>query len=203
MLHDLPETLVSRETQDKLGIYKALLLKWQKAINLVAPSTIADANIRHFDDSLQISVLVPRETKTAIDIGSGGGFPAMVLAAELPNIEYHLIESDQRKCQFLNTISREANIPVTIHNDRVQNVDIPAPDLITARALANLQNLLELTEKWWSVKGDITLIFLKGNQASIEIDDAKKLFSFYIEQYQSKTDVNGRILKLTRIKRIA
>lgn len=203
MLLNLSDFVVSRETQDKLDIYQILLVKWQKAINLVANSTINEAKIRHFDDSIQIAEIVPRETRTAIDIGSGGGFPAMVLAICLPGVQFHLVESDQRKCQFLNAVSRETSIPAVIHNDRVENVNISAPDVITARALASLDKLLELTEKWWSVKNDITLIFMKGNQADLEIETAQKEFSFDIEQYQSKTDVNGRILKLTRIKRIA
>lgn len=203
MLLDLPEVNVSCETTKKLLIYESLLFKWQKAINLIATSTMNEASQRHFQDSIQISSIVSHETKTAVDLGSGGGFPAMVLAANRSEIEYHLIESDQRKCQFLSNVSREAIIPVIIHNERVENVDINMPDLITARALANLHKLLEMTEKWWSVNPLVTMIFLKGHQADIEIIEAQKDFSFDIELYQSKTDVNGRILKLTKIKRIA
>jgi len=117
-------------------------------------------------------------------------------------LEIHLIESDQRKCQFLKTVSREANIPVVIHNDRVENVNIPAPDIITARALASLDRLLDWTEKWWSENKEINLIFLKGEKAVAEIEQAQRLFSFDVQIFQSKTDKQGRILLLTCIKRI-
>lgn len=201
MLSDLPDFPVSRETLDKIDIYQALLPKWQKTINLVAPSTLADASKRHFQDSIQIAGLVSRESKRLYDIGSGAGFPGLVLAATL-NTEIHLIESDQRKCQFLKTVSREANIPVIIHNARVENVDISAPDTITARALASLDRLLEWTEKWWAENKEINLIFLKGIQVETEISVAKKQYDFDYRLYQSKTDADGRIIVLTSIRRI-
>ena len=177
MLLNLPDFNVSRETSERLEIYQSLLVKWQKAINLVAPNTLKDAPKRHFEDSLQIVGLVSREAKLLYDIGSGAGFPGLVLASAV-EAEVHLIESDQRKCQFLKTVSREANIPVIIHNTRVEAVDIPAPDVITARALANLAQLLEWTEQWWSKNKKINLIFLKGIQVETEISEAQKSFNF-------------------------
>lgn len=196
MSPELPETNVSRETSEKLDSYHALLLKWQKAINLVSPSTLSEAKIRHFEDSLQIAGLI---SGTVYDIGSGAGFPGLVLANFA---DVHLIESDQRKCQFLKTVSREANIPVTIHNARVENVDLNPPDFITARALASLDQLLLWTETWWSKNKKIKIVLLKGEKVEIEISEAKRLFNFEYELFQSKTDVNGRILILTDIVRI-
>ena len=201
MLLNLPDFNVSRETSERLEIYQSLLVKWQKAINLVAPNTLKDAPKRHFEDSLQIVGLVSREAKLLYDIGSGAGFPGLVLASAV-EAEVHLIESDQRKCQFLKTVSREANIPVIIHNTRVEAVDIPAPDVITARALANLAQLLEWTEQWWSKNKKINLIFLKGIQVETEISEAQKSFNFEYALYQSKTDPDGRIIMLTSIDRI-
>lgn len=198
---NLPDFDVSRETSNKLDTYKSLLLKWQKTINLVSPSTLPDSDKRHFEDSLQLCGIVSRESKTVYDIGSGAGFPGLVLASAL-NAEVHLIESDQRKCQFLKTVSREANIPVIVHNARVENVDIPAPDTITARALASLDQLLEWTEKWWTENKEINLIFLKGIQIETEISVAKKHYDFDYKLYQSKTDADGRIIVLTSVRRI-
>lgn len=196
MLPDLPEAPVSRETSEKLDSYHAMLLKWQKAINLVSPSTLAEAKIRHFEDSLQIAGLVSGKV---YDIGSGAGFPGLVLANFA---DVHLIESDQRKCQFMKTVSREADIPVTIHNARVENVDLIPPDFITARALASLDQLLLWTEKWWSKNKKIKMVLLKGEKVEKEISEAKTLFNFEYELFQSKTDANGRILILTNINRI-
>ncbi len=90
----------------KLNIYHELLMKWSKVINLVAPSTLPDAKIRHFIDSTQIIPLIPADAKTLFDIGSGAGFPGMVIALECPNLSVHLIESATKNCSFLTTISR-------------------------------------------------------------------------------------------------
>ncbi len=198
---ELPEFPVSRETREKIHQYQLLLEKWQKTINLVAPSTISEAEFRHFEDSLQLAGLFASREAKIYDIGSGAGFPGLVLAAALNN-KVELIESDQRKCQFLRTVSREADIPVVVHNDRVENVDLSPPDYVTARALASLTQLLEWTEKWWSKSNTMELIFLKGRQAEEEIAEARKTYSFSVDLYKSKTDPDARILRLTSIKRI-
>ena len=197
-LHKLPFFNVSRETSSKLEIYQELLIKWQKAVNLVAPPTLIDANIRHFEDSYQIGGLLRDEI--IVDIGSGAGFPGLVLAAF--GYTVNLVEVDQKKCQFLKNVSREASIPVTIHNDRVENVDIPNASLVTARALASLDKLIEMTEKWWLINPAMRMIFLKGAKADEEIAAAKLKFDFDVQVYQSKTDKNGRILLLTNVRRI-
>ncbi len=201
MLLELPDLDVSRETLAKLDLYNALLVKWQKTINLVSPSTLKDAQIRHFEDSLQLTSLIPDRAELIYDIGSGAGFPGMVLAAST-GAKVHLIESDQRKCQFLKTVSREANIPVTIHNSRVEAVDLISPDVITARALASLDKLLDWTQIWWSENKKIKIILLKGEKILEEIETAQKAFNFEYTLYKSKTDPNGRIIILTDISRI-
>ncbi len=201
MLLELPDLDVSRETLEKLDLYSHLLSKWQKTINLVSPFTLQNAKIRHFEDSLQLIGLIPNDTTLIYDIGSGAGFPGMVLASTV-QAEVHLIESDQRKCQFLKTVSREANIPVTIHNARVEAVDLKTPDIITARALASLDKLLDWTQIWWSKNKKIKIILLKGEKILEEIETAQKAFNFKYSLYQSKTDLNGRIILLTNISRI-
>ena len=134
-----------------LATYKSLLLKWAKVINLVSPATLPDVDTRHFQDSLQLIPLLPPHTKTLFDLGSGAGFPGLVIALERPDIAVHLFESDTKKCAFLSTVSRETHIPVVIHNQRIESVDkIPdvVPDVISARALASLDTLLAMTEIW-------------------------------------------------------
>lgn len=191
---------VSRETEEKLGIYHALLLKWQKTINLVSPATLDQAEVRHFRDSTQILPLLPPPTKILYDLGSGAGFPGLVIAIARPDIQVHLMESDQRKCQFLRTVSRETDIPVTIHTSRIESVDISAPDVITARALASLEVLLGLTQKWWVQNPNLTLIFPKGERADEEINAACKTYKFDLKAVPSKTDSNAKILQLQNVR---
>src|SRR3990167_9630769 len=189
----------------KLNKYHELLLKWSKVINLVAPSTLPDAKMRHFVDSTQIIPLIPADAKTLFDIGSGAGFPGMVLAIECPNLSVHLIESDTKKCSFLATISRETDTPVLIHNRRIESVDKLdgiKPDVITARALASLGGLLALTEQWWSNNPQVTLIFPKGAKANEEIADAQKSYQFHVELVPSQTDKLAQILVLRDIKKL-
>jgi 16S rRNA (guanine527-N7)-methyltransferase len=189
----------------KLNKYHELLLKWSKVINLVAPSTLPDAKMRHFIDSTQIIPLIPTEAKTLFDIGSGAGFPGMVLAIECPNLSVHLIESDTKKCSFLGTISRETDIPVIIHNRRIESVDNlngALPDVITARALASLSELLALTKQWWETNPHLALIFPKGAKANEEVAEAQKTYSFHVESIPSQTDKMAQILVLTNVKKI-
>ncbi|HPQ51022.1 MAG TPA: 16S rRNA (guanine(527)-N(7))-methyltransferase RsmG [Alphaproteobacteria bacterium] len=192
-----------------LSLYKALLLRWSKAINLVASSTLKDIESRHFKDSLQLLPYIPLEATTLFDFGSGAGFPALVLAMARGNLEVHLFESDQRKCSFLSTVSRETLIPVIIHNERVENVDIktlPVPDVITARALASLMELLGLSQKWWDVEqggsSSLILIFPKGEKAAEEIKMAKALYGFDLEQIPSETDSRASLLVLSHVKKL-
>lgn len=186
-----------------LSIYKALLLKWSKAINLVAPSTLSEVEVRHFEDSLQILPYLPDDAHVLFDFGSGAGFPALVLAMARPDVEVHLFESDQRKCSFLSTVSRETFVPVLIHNDRVENVDkesLPQPDVITARALASLSELLQLSRPWWdSCSNSPIFIFPKGERADEEIVAARELFDFGLEKIPSRTDPRASLLILSDV----
>lgn len=189
----------------KLNIYHELLMKWSKVINLVAPSTLADAKMRHFIDSTQIIPLIPEGAKTLFDLGSGAGFPGMVIAIERPDIQVHMIESDTKKCSFLSTISRETNIPVIIHNRRIESVDSlgdAKPDVITARALASLTELLALTKQWWENNPQLTLIFPKGAKANEEIIEAQKSYRFHVDLVQSQTDKIAQILVLTNVEKL-
>lgn len=185
-----------------LALYKSLLIKWSKAVNLVSPSTLPDVDKRHFDDSLQLLPLIPVDAKVLFDLGSGAGFPGMVLAIERPDLQVHLFESDQKKCAFLSTVSRETHIPVVIHNQRIESVDENSdvvPDVITARALASLVELLDLSAVWWIRNPQVILVFPKGAKATDEVAEARKIYDFDLQMAQSRTDKSAQILRLTNI----
>ncbi|AGH96862.1 rRNA small subunit methyltransferase, glucose inhibited division protein GidB [Micavibrio aeruginosavorus EPB] len=192
---------VSRETEEKLSHYRALLEKWQAAINLVSPATLPEADTRHFKDSLQVLPLVPVAAQTLYDLGSGAGFPGLVLAIARPDLAVTLVESDQKKCSFLSTVSRETKAGATIANERIEmaTANRPAPDVITARALAALPALLDLVAPWVAANPAITLIFPKGARAEEEVAEARKTWAFDLAEHQSATDPAARILVLAAI----
>ena len=154
---------VSRETLEKFQIYENLLKKWQKKINLVAPSTLEDVWQRHFADSAQIAKYIKPDQSIA-DIGSGAGFPGMVLAIMGYNVT--CIESDQRKCAFLKNVSRETSAPCDVIISRIEDVDMHA-DVVTARALAPLKDLIDYAAHF---KAD-QYLFLKGGNLRMEMAD--------------------------------
>ncbi|MDE3060230.1 MAG: 16S rRNA (guanine(527)-N(7))-methyltransferase RsmG [Pseudomonadota bacterium] len=188
---------VTRETFDRLSIYYDLLLKWQKRINLVSTATLEDAWRRHFLDSLQLLDLIPDLSSILIDLGSGAGFPGLALAiAGAKNA--HLIESDSKKIAFLREVSRATCTDVCIHHQRVESVILPKAEIITARACASLDELLNLSSKLLS--RETICLFPKGKKYSKEIEDAKKHWEFNYRETPSITDSEGIILKLTDIK---
>ncbi len=185
-------------------MYADLLLKWSRAVNLVSPATLAEARKRHFEDSLQLLPLIPEGAHVLFDLGSGAGFPGLVLAISRPEIEVHLFESDQKKCSFLGTVSRETDTPVIIHTQRIETVDKKegvVPDVITARALASLEKLLELTEGWWERNPQLVLVFPKGARAEEELAAARKIYQFDVEMVQSQTEKEAKILVLRCVKK--
>lgn len=188
------------ELRAKLDVYDILLRKWQPTINLISSATLEDLEVRHFQDSLQILPLIPASAKHLYDLGSGAGFPGMVLAMARPDLSVHLIESDQRKSAFLQTLSRETSTPVKIHTGRIEGLVLPAPDVVTARALADLPTLLALTKSWWSSHPDLVLIFLKGVGGRDEVEAAKRLgYKFDLSSVPSQTAEGGEIFILSRV----
>ncbi|MEL6648977.1 MAG: 16S rRNA (guanine(527)-N(7))-methyltransferase RsmG, partial [Pseudomonadota bacterium] len=155
---------VSRETIERLKVYEALLNKWNPAINLVAHSTLAGAWQRHIVDSAQIYGLADCDPEHWADLGSGGGFPGMViaiLAAEkLTPSWVSLVESDTRKCTFLRTVARETGVKVNIKNVRIEDCPPLKADVLSARALADLKTLLSFCDQHLSASGQA--LFLKG-----------------------------------------
>lgn len=181
---DLPE---------KLDRYEALLRKWQGAINLVAPSTLPEARRRHFEDSLQLVPLIPTGARTLVDLGSGAGFPGLVLALAT-GLETHLIESDQRKAEFLRAVSREIQAPVTVHARRIEQVPAFRADVVTARALAALPVLLGHAARF---SGPHTVaIFPKGRAAEAELTALPPSPKMTIDLHPSRTDPDAVLIRI-------
>lgn len=195
---------VSRETLVRLDQYAALLRKWNPAINLVAPSTLTDLWGRHFLDSAQIITLSPENAKTWVDLGSGGGFPGMViaiLAAELhPELRVACIESDLRKATFLRTVARETGLEVQVISDRIEAVAQQRADVVSARALAPLTKLLGLAGRHLGPGG--SALFLKGAGYRHEIEEALENWTFEVDTVPSTTDSEAAILRIGEIRRV-
>jgi 16S rRNA (guanine527-N7)-methyltransferase len=190
-------TGVSRETLRRFETYAALLAKWQKAINLVGPKTLDDLWRRHFLDSAQLWSLIPAGSRVLVDLGSGGGFPGLVLAL-LGVPEVHLIESDQRKAVFLREAAREMGLSVTVHASRAEHVTGLDADVVTARALAPFGELFDLAVPVLRAKRGCGL-FLKGAEASRELTDAQKKRNMRVDRFPSMTDARGSVLRVREI----
>ncbi len=190
---------VSRETMDRLLIYEALLRKWQKSINLVSATSLPELWRRHMLDSAQLAALAPESARRWIDLGSGGGFPGLVVAIllrERPGFHMHLVESDQRKCVFLREVARVTEAPVTVHAARIESFAKGAEpaDVVSARALAPLDRLFG-----WAVPlfGPDTLgLFLKGQGVRDELTLARESWIFDAELSPSQSDPQGSVLKV-------
>lgn len=197
---------VSRETIDRLRLYEDLLKRWQKKINLVAPSTLGDIWHRHFADSAQLLALAPEAARRWVDLGSGAGFPGMVLAilragrGGAGDDERHvLIESDQRKAAFLGEIARQTAVPVDIAVMRIELSSTQgrykSVDVVTARALAPLDRLIGLAEPMFA---DRTVgLFLKGRDVGQEVEAARTKWRFDCRLQESLTDEEARIAVVT------
>ncbi len=194
---------VSRETEAALAAFAALVRRWTPTINLVAASTLADLDSRHIADSAQLLPLaLPGWTHWA-DLGSGGGFPGLViaiLARGRADVRITLVESDQRKATFLRTAARELALPVTVHAARAEHLAPLGADVLTARALAPLSQLLPLAHRHLRPGG--TALFPKGRRHADEIAEARRSWQFDLTDHPSQTDPEGRILQIERIAHV-
>ncbi len=189
---------VSRETIDRLSAYEALLKKWNPAINLVSARSLDEVWSRHFLDSAQLFELGPENAKLWVDIGSGGGFPGLVIAVLAkqfrPEMRVILVESDARKSAFLATVARNLDLPVQVIAQRIEAADLPPADILSARALAPLDLLLAFADQILAPTG--VAIFPKGERWRDELIAAQGLWSFEHEAHISKTDPAAAILKI-------
>lgn len=191
----------SDEQMARLDTYLALLEKWQRRINLVGGSTLDDAWTRHVLDSAQLMRYLPRSvadihdrpTTVIVDLGSGAGFPGLVLAI-LGAGDVHLVESDGRKAAFLNEARRLTNAPATVHHERIEAYAGPRADVVTARALAPLADLLAYAEV---VGHDNTrCLFLKGRQWAEELAQAKQNWQIDYQTHPGLADQAGTVIDI-------
>jgi 16S rRNA (guanine527-N7)-methyltransferase len=191
---------VSRETLQRLETYAGLLVKWQAKINLVGPATLPDLWRRHFLDSAQLLPLLPTTAGTLVDLGSGAGFPGLVLAI-MTDWRIHLLDSDQRKCAFLRQVALDCGVldQVAIQAKRIEQVTGLLADVVTARACAPLVELLELAAPFIGEKG--TGLFLKGAQAEEELTQAQRRWTMRLDRRDSISDPAGTILIVSHLKR--
>ncbi len=195
-------TGVSRETLGRLQRYEAVLRHWQKAINLVSTASLEDLWRRHMLDSAQLFPLLPEGTRSLLDIGSGAGFPGLILAL-MGVPEVHLVESDARKSAFLLEALRQSAPELIgqlrLHSRRVEALAPFPVDVVTARACAPLPELLELSEPFLGPNG--ICLFLKGEQADAELTAAAKDWKMEIERIPSRSESKGAVLRLAHVSR--
>jgi 16S rRNA (guanine527-N7)-methyltransferase len=193
---------VSRETLSRLRKYAEVLTKWQRTINLVASDGLADLWRRHMLDSAQLYPLVPFGVRTVADLGSGAGFPGLVLAA-MGVPEVHLIEADARKCVFLAEAARvmglQAGRNLWIHQERIEKMSGWPADVITARACARLDRLLGCAERFLGPGS--TCLFHKGAAVDRELRSALRNWTMNVEKVPSQSDPSGTVLRLSKIAR--
>jgi 16S rRNA (guanine527-N7)-methyltransferase len=193
---------VSRETFDKLAAFAELVRKWNPKINLVSKNSLDDLWRRHILDSVQVFELAEGEGHW-VDLGSGGGFPGIVVAIlnqEAQNFQVTMVESDQRKCAFLRTAIRELGLTALVKTERIEQLDGLGADILSARALADLTQLLDFTEL--HLNSDGTALFPKGQNWRSEDSDAKQVWSYALEAVESKTNPTAAILKIKDITRV-
>jgi 16S rRNA (guanine527-N7)-methyltransferase len=199
-------TPVSRETEARLDRYVDLLLEWQAKTNLVAPSTLPNLWTRHISDSLQLLTLAP-SAKIWVDLGSGGGFPGVVLACALAEISggiVHLVERNAKKAAFLREALRVTSSPGTVHladiGDSVERITGPV-DCVTARAVAPLHQLIGFAAPW--VSRGAKALFLKGQDVEAELTEATKYWNVTPHLHPSRTGGHGWIVELDHIDQSA
>jgi len=195
---------VSRETLGRLTLYADLLHKWNPAINLVSRSTIPDLWTRHFADSAQLLEIAGNRSGIWADLGSGGGFPGMVvaiLAAEkYPGLKVTCVESDQRKATFLRTVARETGVDAKVVSERIETLPPLKANVVSARALAPLPALIGYAVRHLAPEG--IALFLKGTGQAKEIDLALASWAFQLDTVPSRTDRESTILNLRSIRRV-
>ncbi|MCB8875469.1 16S rRNA (guanine(527)-N(7))-methyltransferase RsmG [Acidisoma silvae] len=184
-------TTLPSAVRQRLDLYAALIVKWNPTIQLISAKDIGGIHARHIEDSLQLLPLIPIGLDGAIDLGSGGGLPGMVLALAT-GIHFDLVESDQRKAAFLREAAVATNAPVTVHAERIEALTIPPRALITARALAPLPKLLALAYPLLAPGG--TCLFPKGERAEVELQEAETNWSMRIDSIPSRTSAQARLL---------
>ena len=193
---------VSRETLERLDAFEALVIKWSQRINLISKRDLSQVSERHIWDSASMFPYIA-DVATWVDLGSGGGFPGIVVAIMAketqPKLKITLIESDARKCTFLRTAIRELELRADVRTNRIETVTDIAADVISARALASLDVLLDLAAPLG--REHTKFLFPKGQSWKDEIDHAGRKWSFDLTAHSSHTNPNARLLELMNVRR--
>jgi 16S rRNA (guanine527-N7)-methyltransferase len=184
------------ETTDRLATYLALLEKWQQRINLVGSSSLEDPWRRHILDSAQLLPLLPAGSPSVADLGTGAGFPGVVLAI-MGDARVHLVESNTRKCAFLSEVLRITATNATIHHKRIEDLGSLVVDVVTARGCANLLTLLDYAKPLLAPSG--ICLFLKGQSVEAELTESRKKWTMRTQRITSRSDPGGVVLKLSDI----
>jgi len=192
------ELEVSRETRDQLSVIVDLLIRWSATINLVADAERGTIWQRHVADSLQLLPLLDGREPPALDLGSGAGFPGLVLALASGRL-FHLLEADRRKAAFLREAARITAAPVIVHPERIETVRIEPVSVVTARALAPLPKLVALARPF--LRPDGVLLCLKGRKAAAELTAARAQWHMQATVTPSRTHRSGVILQISEISR--
>ncbi len=196
--HEPPPSGVSRETTEKLRDFVDLLLRWNRRINLVSARSAEDVWRRHVLDSLQLLPLLPDGPAPLLDIGSGAGFPGLVLAAATGR-RTSLVEADKRKAAFLAEASGRLGLAsVEVYAERIEDAELPKAGLLTARALAPLPTLLRYAHDLLAPGG--VALFPKGRTAEEELTGASRDWKMRVERFPSRTDPASTILRISEIR---
>lgn len=193
---------VSRETLDKLKVYEGSLVQWQEKLNLVSNSSLVNAWERHFIDSIQLYQYIPENAKSLYDLGSGAGFPGMVLAimaeGRTPSLNVSLVESISKKTLYLNEVKDITSAKVNVVNKRLEELPSEKIDIITSRALTALNKLFEYSFRF--CHENTVLIFPKGKKHLEEIKEAKKDWLFDVSIHKSDTSDEAAVLIVKNLK---
>jgi 16S rRNA (guanine527-N7)-methyltransferase len=195
---------VSRETLERLKLYAALLEDWNSRQNLVSQASLPTMWLRHFWDSAQLIQFIPAGASSLADLGSGAGFPGLVLAElkrDSPAFKVTLYESTAKKCRFLQAVADQLSLAVDIRQDRIEDSPLKPYDVVTARACAPLPELLAYAQRFW---GKTTVaVFLKGQNVEPELSQSHKSWRMRVERHPSQSDPSGVILEIRELRRVA
>jgi len=195
---------VSRETLARLKIHAEMLLDWNTRQNLVSEGSLADLWRRHFWDSAQLAPYVPMSAASLVDLGSGAGFPGLVIAEilrERPGLRVVLYEATAKKCRFLEAAATRLGLPVEVRQGRIEDAAPEIFDCITARACAPLAKLVVYAQRFWGRKS--VGLFLKGQNVEVELTESHKSWRMELVRHQSRSDPSGVILEIRELHRVA
>jgi 16S rRNA (guanine527-N7)-methyltransferase len=195
-------TGVSRETLARLKLYLSILEDWNSRQNLVSDASLPEAWRRHFWDSAQLLPLIPPAAASLVDLGSGAGFPGLVLAELLrdrPGFRTVLYEATGKKARFLQEVAARLGLKIEIRNDRIEAARPEPFDIITARALAPLPKLLSYAQRFWTPRS--VGLFLKSQNVGAELTEARKSWRMQLDQHPSRSDPSGLILEVRELRR--